>query len=121
MKKESDLLYYGPPAVNVGCVTPKGEALWDSCAYREAAWKAAVKAVDEARPRPAYLSALLRVAKEAQDKASHAALDALERHWLGELVTDGTHPKRVRFWRFVRRAAGAPARARSSSAARRRQ
>lgn len=37
---------------------------------------------------------------------SSALLDKAERKFWGRIITSGTHPKRIGFWRFIRRKCG---------------
>lgn len=92
-------LHIGAPAVNVGGADSQGRPLWDAQAARAEAWADAQAAFREYAP--AAHGVLIRCAELAQAEYSARGLDRLETRLLGETVTAGTVPKRLRFWRFV--------------------
>ena len=72
---------------------------------RLAAWKDAVNAYNgyspESRQYLIKVAAEAAAAAEADERLTHHELDRIESFNLGEKVTAGTLPKRLRFWLFV--------------------
>lgn len=72
-------------------------------AWREADWKIARDWIALLRQGSQYYMGIVATfAEKAEEHYSSALLDKAERKWFGELLTGGTHPKRQRFWRFVK-------------------
>lgn len=95
------IAYYGQPAENFGAVESDGTPLWDAQFSRDHAWYCAGILIRETTPGPArsYLSIM---SERAAYTISHNQLTREEMTLMGEQTTDGSFPKRRRFWRFVR-------------------